>query len=314
MSLLHRRRTTLALGVLAPLLRLATAGELDLFGKEACFQATLFADAVLCDRRSFAAKNLVECGRRLFERLSHDERQAWFLGDHRSQEFICAANMHDLVGKLDVEEFRQLFIPLTASIVNSESNRVDASGFEGAVLHRQAPGKGGDLADDPKLKVDHWIFADLPPALLQKSAEDESVARLVGTLTGEEHAQVPRRIRKVGQAPRRTFGRIHLLVHLPMQELLELARIPFREIRAFLPAVDHDEPRIARWAKCLRAFLGHARASCSVASVSSPCCLRSTEISSSVNSASCRSGTLIGADWAALSTETPTMLTVPGGG
>src|SRR5215471_13171475 len=123
MSLLHRRRTELALGVLAPLFRLTAAGELDLFGKKARFQTALFADAVLCDRRSFAAKNLVECGRRLLQRLSHDERQAWFLSDHPPQEFICAAHMHDLVGKLDVEKFRELLIPLTASIVNSEPNR-----------------------------------------------------------------------------------------------------------------------------------------------------------------------------------------------
>ena len=63
------------------------------------------------------------------------ERQARFLGDHLMQEFVGAADMHDLVGELNVEEFRQLRITLVERIIDAETDRVDPLGLEGPVLY-----------------------------------------------------------------------------------------------------------------------------------------------------------------------------------
>src|SRR5262249_36988836 len=127
------------------------------------------------------------------------------------------------------------------------------------------------------------------------------MASLVGALASEKHPQLPGRIRKVSDRSRRAFGCVHLLVHLPVHELQHLARISLGKVCAFLPGVDDLEARVAGRAvgkrvRVAESVHGQACVSCPVTSDSRSCCLSSTAISSSVNSASWRSATFMGAD------------------
>jgi hypothetical protein len=69
---------------------------------------------------------------------------------------------------------------------------------------------------------------------------------LVGTLTGDGHADAPIGIRKVGERAGGIFHAIHFFVHLAMEELNFLQRMALWEIHAFRPLVLYAETVIAR--------------------------------------------------------------------
>src|SRR5262249_17080104 len=144
-------------------------------------------------------------------------------------------DVHDLVSELDVEKLRKLLVALSASVVNTESYGVDAFGLESPILHRQTSGEIGYLTNDPVLKIHNRIFAKLSSTLLEQFFEGQGVPSFVGTLASEKHPEFPRRIRKVRDGACRTFGRIHLFIHLPMHELQDSARVSFRKACTFLP-------------------------------------------------------------------------------
>src|SRR6185503_5073048 len=197
------------------------------------------------DCRPLTAKDLKKLAGCVFQGGTDLERQARFLRKHLVQEFVGATDMHNLIRELDVEKLGKLLVALFASVVNAESYGVDAFGLKSPILHRQASGQISDLADDPILKVQNGIFTKLSASLLEYFFEGQSVPGLVGALAGEKHPQLPRGIREVGDGACRTFGRVHLLVHLPMHELLDTAGVPFRKVCAFFPGVDHLEPSVA---------------------------------------------------------------------
>src|SRR6516165_933084 len=106
--------------------------------------------------------------------------------------------MHDFVGYLRIKEIRQLVIALLPRLVDSEPDGIDPFRLEGAILHRQTSSQILDLADDPILEIHDRKFTEPAAPFLEQLTEDQGVARLVGTLTGQEHSQLPRRIREVG--------------------------------------------------------------------------------------------------------------------
>jgi hypothetical protein len=59
----------------------------------------------------------------------------------------------------------------------------------------------------------------VPPRFLEQPSKHAGVARLVGTLAGEVHADFPILARKITEIARGAFEAVDFLVHLAVQEL-----------------------------------------------------------------------------------------------
>src|SRR6185295_4188099 len=100
-------------------------------------------------------------------------------------------------GKLAVTE--------PARLADAELDRIDAFGLEGPVLHGQPRDQRIERADDAVLEIHDRELAENTAATHEEPAEHLGVPRFVGALPGEEHADLPRRIREVAEGARRAL-------------------------------------------------------------------------------------------------------------
>jgi hypothetical protein len=73
------------------------------------------------------------------------------------------------------------------------------------------------------------------------------MARLVGTLAGEVHADFPILARKIAEIARGAFEAVDLFVHLAVEELHHLFRMPDGKVGAFDPTLLDDKPPVPGW-------------------------------------------------------------------
>jgi hypothetical protein len=149
-----------------------------------------------------------------------------------------------LIANLCFVQIGQLEITFFPRLLDSNRYCIEAAGLEAAILDGEAGGEAVELGDDPVLEVEDWILAHRAAAFLEQPSKHAGVARLVGALAGEVHADFPILAWKIAEIARGAFEAVDFFVHLAVQELNHLFRMPDGKVRAFDPALLDGKPPV----------------------------------------------------------------------
>src|SRR4029453_7896877 len=103
------------------------------------------------------------------------------------------------------------------------------------------------------------ILAHGAAALLEQPSKHAGVARLVGTLAGEVHADFPILVRKIAEIARGALEAVDFLVHLAGQELHALLRVPAGKVGAFDPTLLDGKPAVPGRSGTEQAHIGNVQ-------------------------------------------------------